>query len=93
MSQVEWEWDHHRICSESTFIKQDKDHQNGLYKHVILTQMSIKKAYFLQKKCALTQNAESGIFRCYSQLAEPSNYSARIVYIDLLNIKATPLKI
>ena len=55
--------------------------------------MSIKKACFLWKKCTLTQSAESGIFCCYSQLEEPSNYSARIAYVDLLNIKASPLKI
>ena len=29
---VEWEWDHHRICSESAFIKQDMDHQNDWLK-------------------------------------------------------------
>ena len=52
-----------------------------------------QESLFLWKKCTLTRSAESGIFRCYSQLEEPSNYSARIVYVDSLNIKASPLKI
>ena len=39
---------------------------------VILVLMLSKKAYIFQK------NAESGMFDCYNQLEEPSNYSARI---------------
>ena len=42
-----------------------------------------QESLFLQKKCALMQNAESGIFCCYSQLEEASNYFASIVSINI----------
>ena len=49
-----------------------------------------QESLFLQKKRGST---ESGTFRCYRRLEEPSNYSARIVYVDSLIVKASPLKI
>ena len=63
----EWEWDHHRICSGSAFIKQDMDHQNGFSTGYSSTDV-LQESLFLQKKCAPTRSTESGIFRCYSQL-------------------------
>ena len=47
-----------------------------------------QESLFSRKKRALMRSTESGIFHCYSQLEVPSNYSARIVCVDLLNIKA-----
>ena len=52
-----------------------------------------QESLFFQKRRPLIRNTELGILRCYSQLEEPSNYSARILYVDSLNIKAFPLRI
>ena len=40
----------------------------------------------MEKKLTLT--GKSGIFRCYRQLEEPSNYSASIVYVDITTCKS-----
>ena len=49
-----------------------------------------QESLFLQKN---RESTESGTFRCYRRLEEPSNHSARIVYVDSLIVKASPLKI
>ena len=67
MSQVEWEWECHRICSESAFIEQAR----MVCKHVSTGYSStdvVQESLFLQKKCAPIRSGESGIFCCYSQL-------------------------
>ena len=56
-SRVVWKWNYHRICSESTFMKQDVSHQNSL-ETCFYRLLKHKYGLFLQQKRALTQNAK-----------------------------------
>ena len=61
---------HHRLNGNGTtiefaFSKQDIDHQNGLHVSTGYSSTNVlQESLFLQKKRALTQSAESGIFHC-----------------------------
>ena len=41
----------------------------------------VQESLFLQKQCAPTRNAESGIFRCYSQLRKKSPVTILLVFM------------
>jgi len=49
MPPVVQKWDHDKIYSESTFIKQDMGQQNGLETHFYNSSKQVKKSTFAEK--------------------------------------------
>ena len=72
------------------------NHTKCVCKHVFTGNSNTdvdQDSLFLPKNCVLTRSAESDIFCHYSQLEEPSNYSASIVCIDIAKCKSLFFKI
>ena len=99
-TQVEWKWDHHRICSESAFIKQDiRIWTTRMDFNCISTGYSNTDVYqeslFIQKKysdmkCCI--RSDDILFLLQTRRV-PSTYSASIIYLYVSpNLNNFPLK-